>query len=115
MTRAQLVATEETTGYSNESGGSCVRYGMRAGGYAFFSRTQKRVVAIEFVGKMATSRGIRLGSSADEVWTAYPVAAGDRLGNMYPAVAPGVFYTIGIMDDRVELLVLQSERQDCAA
>lgn len=115
MTRAELEATGETTGYDAATGGSCVRYWLRAGGAAFFSVAQQRVVAIEFTGPMATSKGIRIGSTGDEVYRAYPDAPVDRLGTVVaPVVPPHVYYQISIFDDRVELIVLASDRQDCA-
>ncbi|MBA2953311.1 protein kinase [Nocardioides sp. CGMCC 1.13656] len=114
MTRAQLLATGEATDYSGNTNEPCLRYSLRAGGYAGYSVALKRVVYIEFTGKMATSRGIRIGSTEDEVFAAYPNASADRMQNVYPRVAPGVFYTIGIWDGLVELLILESERQDCA-
>lgn len=115
MTRAELEATRETTGYDAATGGSCIRYWLRAGGAAFFSVAQQRVVAIEFTGRMATSKGIKIGSSGDEVYTAYPDAPVDRLGTVVaPVVPPHVYYEINIFGDRVELIVLASDRQDCA-
>ncbi|MEQ6901773.1 protein kinase [Nocardioides sp. YIM 152588] len=114
MTREQLLDTGEVANFSGSPDAPCVRYSLRAGGYAGYSVALKRVVYIEFTGKMATSQGIRIGSRADEVFTAYPAASADRMGNLYPQVAPGVFYTIGVYDDVVELLVLESDRQDCA-
>ncbi len=89
-------------------------------GRLYFSRSTARLVAIHAYPGMKTPEGVSLGSTYDQVHTAYPAWKGvssedPTTGRGQVAVPdhPGAHYAIAVDNHKVIMLSLESDAQDC--
>ena len=128
MTKAQargtglvtgVVGTKGRCGASNDGRITGADLGDDLSGKLFFSYTTGKLVIIGAISGVTTPEGVGLGTPTAQVRAAYPGWKGNRkdsFGVDY-VQAPGnpkAYYRIGVRDQEVVELTIQSLDQDCA-
>jgi hypothetical protein len=114
MPLGALVKTGEATPRHTDAAPGCSWFNLSQGGTAVYSAHRGGVVAIIFNDDMATTKGVRVGSSQARVRDAYPLDSVDGNGYVTVPITSDIHYTIAMSaTGTVGEVLLESDHQDC--